>query len=43
MATALCFARCDGRALRHEGFYSQPVNEGGAFPGCSSGDSRDRP
>ena len=43
MATALCFARCDVRALRHEGFHSQPVDEGGAFPGCSSGDSRDRP
>ena len=25
MATALCFARCDARALRHEGLHSQPV------------------
>ena len=43
MAIALSFARCDGRALRHEGFRSQPVDEGSAFPGGSSGDFRDRP
>ena len=28
MATALCFARCDARALRHDGLHSQPVDEG---------------
>ena len=43
MATALCFARCDGRALRHEGVRSQPVGEGVAVPCCGSSDSRDRP
>lgn len=42
MAIALSFARCDGRALRHEGFRSQPVDEGRAFPGCGPGGSRDR-
>jgi hypothetical protein len=41
MAIALSFARCDGRALRHEGFRSQPVDEGSAFPDCSPGDSHD--